>query len=155
MGASCFLTNEKQVIAGTVGLRYNMFIGTTEYAETKGSIVSRNLQNTIERNYNASWCEARCLSESGTVVASYEYDAFGDTIAQTGSHADIFRFRFSTKYHDPETGLYYYGYRFYDPTRGRWLNRDPIEEDGGLNLYAFCGNDGVNAVDVLGDNKYR
>ncbi len=69
------------------------------------------------------------IDESGTVVASYEYDAFGDTIAQTGSHADAFRFRFSTKYHDPETGLYYYGRRFYDPPRGRWLNRDPIEED--------------------------
>jgi RHS repeat-associated protein len=90
------------------------------------------------------------IDESGTVVAQYTYDAFGSTIGQSGSLADIFRFRFSTKYHDPETGFYYYGRRFYDPPRGRWLNRDPIEEDGGLNLYAFCRNDGVNAVDVLG-----
>ncbi len=34
--------------------------------------------------------------------------------------------------------------------RPRFLNRDPIEEAGGLNLYAFCGNDGVNGYDVLG-----
>ncbi|MGI5869484.1 MAG: RHS repeat-associated core domain-containing protein, partial [Kiritimatiellia bacterium] len=58
--------------------------------------------------------------------------------------------RFSTKYHDAETGLYYYGYRFYDPTMHRWLNRDPIEEKGGVNLYAFCRNDGLNLFDVMG-----
>ncbi|MDX1681122.1 MAG: RHS repeat-associated core domain-containing protein, partial [Akkermansiaceae bacterium] len=48
------------------------------------------------------------------------------------------------------TGLYYYGYRYYDPNAGRWINRDPIEEEGGLNLYAFVSNDGVNAWDLLG-----
>ncbi|MCH8541890.1 MAG: RHS repeat-associated core domain-containing protein [Opitutales bacterium] len=44
----------------------------------------------------------------------------------------------------------YYGFRYYDPETGRWPNRDPIEEEGGLNLYGFVGNDGVNAWDVLG-----
>ena len=59
-------------------------------------------------------------------------------------------FRFSTKYLDEETGLYYYGYRYYSPELGRWVSRDPIEETGGLNLYEFCGNDGVGKVDGLG-----
>jgi RHS repeat-associated protein len=90
------------------------------------------------------------INEQGIVVASYAYDAFGDTVAQSGSMSDIFAHRFSTKYYDRETGLYYYGMRFYSPVLHRWLNRDPIEEDGGLNLYAFCGNDGVNRWDVLG-----
>ncbi len=36
--------------------------------------------------------------------------------------------------------LSYYGYRFYDPNNQRWLNRDPIEERGGYNLYAFVDN---------------
>ncbi len=44
----------------------------------------------------------------------------------------------------------YYGYRFYDPETGRWPSRDPIEEMGGLNLYGFTINDGVNWVDILG-----
>jgi RHS repeat-associated protein len=44
----------------------------------------------------------------------------------------------------------YYGYRYYDPTTGRWPSRDPIEEQGGLNLYGFIGNDGFNWVDFLG-----
>lgn len=44
----------------------------------------------------------------------------------------------------------YYGYRYYDPETGRWPSRDPIEEEGGVNLYGFVGNDGVNWVDILG-----
>ncbi|MGI6496838.1 MAG: RHS repeat-associated core domain-containing protein [Kiritimatiellia bacterium] len=88
--------------------------------------------------------------ETGTIVAEYTYDAFGRTIAATGSLADAFRHRFSTKYYDAEIGLYYYGYRFCAPELMRWLNQDPIGEEGGVNLYAFCGNDGVNGVDLLG-----
>jgi hypothetical protein len=47
----------------------------------------------------------------------------------------------------------YYGYRYYDPKSGRWPSRDPIGEEGGVNLYGFIGNDGVNAWDVLGLSK--
>jgi RHS repeat-associated protein len=47
-------------------------------------------------------------------------------------------------------GLYYYGYRFYDPLTQRWLNRDPSGEDGGLNLYAFVNNNPITRIDHLG-----
>jgi hypothetical protein len=40
----------------------------------------------------------------------------------------------------------------YDPNQGHWMNRDPIEENGGLNLHGFVGNDGVNQWDILGEN---
>ena len=89
------------------------------------------------------------IDESGNVVAEYTYDAFGRTIAQSGLMADIFRHRFSTKYFDSETGLYYYGYRFYSSSLMRWLNRDLIEEGGGLNLYSFCKNM-MAMIDYLG-----
>jgi RHS repeat-associated protein len=59
-------------------------------------------------------------------------------------------FRFSTKFTDHETDLLYYGYRFYNPSTGRWLNRDPIEEKGGLNLYAFVHNDPTSKYDSDG-----
>ena len=95
------------------------------------------------------------VSETGDVVASYTYDAFGRTIAKSGTMADIFPFRFSTKYYDAEIGLYYYGYRYYSPELGRWLTRDPIEEDGGDNLYAFCGNNGVARADSHGLSPER
>ena len=48
------------------------------------------------------------------------------------------------------TGVIYYGYRYYDPVTGRCPSRDPIEEDGGINLYEFVNNDGVNRMDRLG-----
>ena len=44
----------------------------------------------------------------------------------------------------------YYGYRYYQSQTGRWINRDPIEEEGGVNLYGFVGNDGVGKWDLLG-----
>jgi RHS repeat-associated protein len=48
------------------------------------------------------------------------------------------------------TGVTFYTYRYYDPVTGRWPSRDPIEERGGVNLYGFVGNDGVNKSDYLG-----
>ena len=46
--------------------------------------------------------------------------------------------------------MYDYGYRFYHPALGRWASRDPIAEEGGLNLYGFVGNEGIDRWDVLG-----
>src|SRR5665213_1925576 len=43
------------------------------------------------------------------------------------------------------------GHRYYNPALGRFLGRDQIEEKGGLNLYAFCTNNGANSWDLLGD----
>ncbi len=94
----------------------------------------------------------RYLDENGNTVAQYTYDAFGKFISQTGSLADLFRHRFSTKYYDVETALYYYGYRFYHPALMRWLNRDPIEEGGGENLYAFCQNNAIFYYDPNGES---
>ena len=86
----------------------------------------------------------------GNVVAEYTYDAFGKLIASSGPMADVLAFRYSTKYYDPETGLYYYGYRYYSPELMRWITRDPIGEDGGVNLCTFCENSPVDAFDELG-----
>lgn len=57
---------------------------------------------------------------------------------------------FSTKPLDAATGLNYYSYRWYSPVDGRWLNRDPIAERGGLNLYGFVVNDSIGRIDIVG-----
>jgi RHS repeat-associated protein len=101
---------------------------------------------TYDNNGNVT----KYIDESGNVVAAYEYDDFGKLISQSGPLADFFRIRFSTKYFDPETGLYYYGERFYSPTWRIWLNRDPIGVRGGFNLYGFCGNNALNRYDIDG-----
>jgi RHS repeat-associated protein len=68
----------------------------------------------------------------------------------TGKLAEKNAFRFSTKYTDDESGMHDYGYRWYDPELGRWLNREPIGEVGGRNLYAFVLNNAVNSYDADG-----
>ena len=88
--------------------------------------------------------------EAGALVAEYAYDAFGNTISSSGSMASTFPHRFSTKYYDAETDLYYYGYRYYSPNLGRWISRDPTEENGGSNLSCFCRNSGTVFVDAFG-----
>ena len=111
--------------------------------------VSRNGQfyfPTSDNNGNVT----KYIDESGNVVAAYEYDDFGRIISKSGILADFFRHRFSTKYFDSETGLCNYSLRFYSPDWHIWLNRDPIEEDGGLGLYVYCGNNMLILTDILG-----
>jgi RHS repeat-associated protein len=88
----------------------------------------------------------------GDFSARYEYDTFGQTIRLTGTGtiAQDNRYRFSTKRAEPTTGLILYEYRVYDPVAGRWLSRDPIEEDGGLNMHNFARNSAINIIDILG-----
>jgi len=103
---------------------------------------------------------------TGQLVASYEYDAFGREVRAWGTNtpatsqppglpanrpwADLLPFHYSSKLRDVDSGFNYYGYRFYDPGAGRWLNRDPIGEAGGLNLYGMVGNDALSSYDELG-----
>ncbi len=89
---------------------------------------------------------------TGALEATYEYDPFGNLLRCEGAYAKTNPFRFSTKWQDDESGLINYGVRYYSPTLGRFINRDPIAEKGGLNLYGFCGNDGVNHWDYLGQS---
>jgi len=86
----------------------------------------------------------------GSTAARYEYGPFGELNRASGALAFLNPFRFSTKFQDDETGFLYYGYRYYDPSTGRWLSRDPIGEKGGRNLFAFVENN-LNLVDGLGE----
>jgi RHS repeat-associated protein len=59
--------------------------------------------------------------------------------------------QFSTKYRDRESGFFYYGHRYYNPSTGRWVNRDPSGEVyGGSNLYNFVLNSPIALADALG-----
>ena len=84
------------------------------------------------------------------IVASYEYDAYGNLFAESGAYASKNRWRMSTKPFDAETGFGYWGYRYYDAGLGRWLNRDPIGEYGGTNIYACVNNAPTERWDYLG-----
>jgi RHS repeat-associated protein len=87
------------------------------------------------------------------VVARYLFDPFGNTLSATGPKAEINKYRFSSKEAQSQSGLVYYGYRFYEPSSQRWVNRDPIQENGGRNLYGFVVNNPVTEVDLFGLKK--
>ncbi|HEX8234530.1 MAG TPA: RHS repeat-associated core domain-containing protein [Abditibacteriaceae bacterium] len=83
-------------------------------------------------------------------AAEYTYDAFGRPLTAIGAQASQ-PYRFSTKEIHAVTGMYDYGFRFYLPSLGMWLNRDPIQEQGGLNLYTFVSNNAINKIDAHGE----
>jgi RHS repeat-associated protein len=86
----------------------------------------------------------------GTISAQYEYAPFAEPIRVTGPMGKTNPIRFSTKYTDDESDFLYYGYRYYNPSTGRWLNRDPVGETGSPILYGFANNDSLKSTDFLG-----
>ncbi|MCK5887350.1 MAG: RHS repeat-associated core domain-containing protein, partial [Alcanivorax sp.] len=93
---------------------------------------------------------------NGSVVESYEYDAYGTTRIFDASGTELTtsaygnRYLFQGREYDSTTGLYYFRARWYNPETGRWLSKDPIRIKGGLNQYEFCANNPVNCVDPMG-----
>ena len=86
---------------------------------------------------------------SGADVSTYTYTPFG--AVEDPVDGDENPFRFSSEYHDNETNLVYYNYRYYSPEMGRWLKRDPIgEQRNGGNLYTNCLNNLIIRYDILG-----
>jgi len=128
--------------------------GSMQGAGGVGGLLSVNDGTaTYYPTYDGNGNVSEYLDSTGAVQAHYEYDPFGRITVATGAKAQAFSHRFSTKPLDAETGLYNYGYRYYDPVTGRWPSRDPIGENGGVNLYGFVGNDGVNWIDILGNKN--
>jgi RHS repeat-associated protein len=87
---------------------------------------------------------------TGTATARYEYGPFGEVIRATGPMAKLNPFRFSTDYYDGESDIVMYPRRPYSPSAGRFLTRDPIGENGGINLYSLVANNPVNDNDPMG-----
>jgi len=89
------------------------------------------------------------LSTSAAALAkTYTYDSFGNTTASTGTLRNYFQY--IGREFDPETGIYEYRARYYDPTIGRFVSEDPIGLNGGINFYQYALNQPINNFDPLG-----
>ena len=88
-------------------------------------------------------------SSAGTIVQTYTYDSFGKTTNSTGSLANPFRY--AAREFDTEAGFYYLRNRYYDLNAGRFFSEDPIGFRGGINLYAYVGNNATNQTDPDGE----
>src|SRR5207253_10304677 len=82
---------------------------------------------------------------TGTLQGQYDYDAWGNSVVIKGKMQVDFGYT-GHYFHQP-SGLNLALYRGYHPTLGRWMNRDPIAERGGINLYGYVGNDPVEFTD--------
>ena len=85
---------------------------------------------------------------TGAIAQRLDYDTFGNVLLDTNPGFQPFGFQ--SGLYDSDTALVQFGARWYDAASGRWLSKDPILLEGGLNLYVFCGNDPVNFADPWG-----
>ncbi len=135
------LSGSRQGAGGVGGLLW-----ANTYGPTPGSPATAGFAPAYDANGNiVAWLDLA----TGIVNGTRDYGPFGEPLVKTGNAATI-PFGFSTKYLDAETGLNYYGFRYYNPSTGRWLSRDPIGEQGGINLYGMVGNNSIDHTDTLG-----
>ena len=87
---------------------------------------------------------------SGNIVNKYAYDPYGKVLSQVEGISNPFKYVGAFGVMDEGNGLLYMRARYYDPATGRFISKDPIGWAGGLNLYAYTGNNPVNYADPLG-----
>lgn len=123
-----------------------------------GSAISLELYGKTYAPIHDHLGSVRCLIDihQGSVSEFYRYsaygleeiyDAHGNNLAQS---ALLNPWRFSSKRIDHDTGLIFFGKRYYDPSAGRWVTPDPLDFFDGPNLYAYVGNNPVSQYDLYG-----
>ncbi len=138
-GSTTYLRNGTSVVAPVVadsGATYTP--GISERRGTESRFYHGDIKNFVEQT-----------NASGQIVSSQQYDAFGNPVSSTGTWSGPFAYGGRFGYQsDSDTSLSLLGHRYYDPTTGRFLSRDPIGD--GRNWYSYCGNNPVAFADPSG-----
>jgi RHS repeat-associated protein len=136
-----------------------------EEANSSGAVVARytQTQNIDEplamlRSSATSYYTADGLgsvtsltNSVGAAAQTYTYDSFGKLTTSSGSLTNPFQY--TGRESDPETGLYYYRARYYDPVAGRFLSEDPLRTGGGdMDFYRYSSDDPTNVSDPYGES---
>jgi RHS repeat-associated protein len=148
-----------QKIAGGVTTNYT-YDGAAILRELRGATTLKYVQGrrideplAVDDGASLTYFHADALGSimkttnvAGAATSSRQYDAWGNL--QVGM--DQPGYAFSGREWDPETGLYYYRARYYDPKPGRFISEDPIGIEGGINPYIYVEDDPANATDPEG-----
>jgi RHS repeat-associated protein len=130
---------------------------TTDFTRSPdGSDLSETVNNThYYYAFDGLGSVVGLFDGSGNVVSNYvaHYEPYGKLITATPSGYPAMPIRFAGYWYDSQTRLYKVGARYYDPTTGRWTQRDPIDnpyELHGWNRYIYAGDDPINEIDPSG-----
>ncbi len=127
------------------GLSYGGGIGSIIDIKTKNE---EDQEKQLYYHYDGLGSVTTLTDTHAKPKITYTYDAFGNTLKQTGSRKRN-HYTFSTKEQD-NSGLIYFGARYYEPRAGRWISKDPLGMVDGPNVYAYVNNNPVNLVDPWG-----
>ena len=135
--------------------------------------ISENLSPAVTGNsawtpsfygYDGGGSVRQLINSAGAVTDEYEYDAYGNSFTKQGTTPNNYLYR--GEQFDSDLGLYYLRARYYNPQTGRFLSRDPEDQqpfdlDGypinpiSLHKYLYAGGDPVNAKDPTGRDLYE
>ena len=91
----------------------------------------------------------------GEVSQHIEYVPFGEVFLEERNNTWNTPYLFNAKELDEETGMYYYGARYYEPRLSLWMSADPLEEDyPNLSAYGYCHNNPIILYDPDGKGDY-
>ncbi len=121
---------------------------------------------TLDRRLYAlqdpNWNVVAIADTSGDVQERYRYDAYGKPTFLSGTFGDpsttssySWNVLYTGREYDAGTGLYHYRNRYYHPLLGRFITKDPIEYEGGINLYEYVGDSPLVFIDPFGEGKVR
>ncbi|HZE72060.1 MAG TPA: RHS repeat-associated core domain-containing protein [Pyrinomonadaceae bacterium] len=94
------------------------------------------------------------LDDRGDALSTHLFNAHGEVLGDSLNDPFGYKGQFGY-YSDNETGLQLLTHRYYDPSRGRFLTRDPISYGGGINLYSYVANNAINSIDPFGLTRLK
>lgn len=129
-------------------------LGICDRAEIGAAVAFEIDDNVLIPVHNHCGHVSALLTLQGELVETTRYTAYGESTTTNISHPKITQasspWRFSSKWYDHESGFYYFGRRYYDPSMGRWITQDPLGDKGGPNLYAYALNSPLTHFDTYG-----
>lgn len=138
-------------IADDTGRIAQVDIKTADIDSTDSSVLNAPIIRFQYTNHAGS--AVLETDENGNPISYEEYHPYGTTAyrsSKSNANISLKRYRYTGKEHDDETGLYYYGFRYYASWLGRWISPDPAGLLDGTNLYRFVRNNPIRFTDNSG-----